>query len=121
MDGVWFPLVTCWLETIVEECLLIVVVGEGCPSCDKSRVYLWFDQDACPGWCKWDNLTRTGVTQTIKMHTVPHTRPVFESHQCLYTHVQVCGSKKLSCHAGHKEVRKSHTRGESEESIVRRK
>ena len=43
----------------------------------------------------------------------------FEPHQWLYhVHVHVGGWKRLSCHTGHQEVSRCHTRGESEESIA---
>ena len=41
-------------------------------------------------------------------------------HQCLWTHLQVYGSKRLGCHADFYTVSRSCTRGESEESIVHR-
>ena len=36
-------------------------------------------------------------------------------HQCLLTHLQVCGSKRLSCHAGPYTVSRCHARGESQD------
>ena len=40
----------------------------------------------------------------------------FETHQCLYKHVQVQASKRLGLDAG--LHRRCHTKGESEESIA---
>ena len=36
-------------------------------------------------------------------------------HQCLWTHLQVCESKRLGCHADLYTVSRCHTRGESED------
>ena len=36
-------------------------------------------------------------------------------HQCLQTRLQVCGSKKLGCHANLYTVSRCHTRGEFDE------
>ena len=47
-------------------------------------------------------------------HSVQNTVSRLESKQCLF---QVCGSKRLNCHAGHQEVGRCHTRVETEESI----
>ena len=41
-------------------------------------------------------------------------------HQCLWICAQVCGSKRLSCHADLYTVSRCHTRGESQEFIARR-
>ena len=35
-------------------------------------------------------------------------------YQCLWTHLQVCGSKRLGCHADILTVSRCHTRGEFE-------
>ena len=37
-------------------------------------------------------------------------------HQCLWTCLHVCGSKKIACHADLYIVSRCHTRGESQES-----
>ena len=39
-------------------------------------------------------------------------------HQCLQTHLQVRGSKRLSCHADFYTVSRCHTRGQSQEFIA---
>ena len=41
-------------------------------------------------------------------------------HQCLQTHLQVCGSKRLGCHADLCTVNRCCTRGESQELIAHR-
>ena len=43
---------------------------------------------------------------------------LFEPHKCLWTCLQVYGLKIFSCHAGHQEVSRCCTKGESEESIA---
>ena len=60
---------------------------------------------------------QAGMAQMVRANTVPRIRPGFESHQCLYIHVQVCGSKRLSCSAGHQEANRCLTRGEFEKSV----
>ena len=38
-------------------------------------------------------------------------------HQCLWTHLEECGSKRLGCHPDLYTVSKCHTRGQSEDHI----
>ena len=53
------------------------------------------------------------------LHTLCHTlNSCFESHQFLCAHVQVHRSKSLGYYAGHQEVSRCYTKGESEESIA---
>ena len=55
-------------------------------------------------WLKWLECTQC--------HTLD---PGFESHQCLFFLDRHVEPKRLGCHAGHEEVSRGYTRGESEE------
>ena len=59
--------------------------------------------------------TRT-ETEPVRMHTVPHTTSQVRVPSML-VHVQVCGSKRLSCSTDCQEVSRCYSRGESEEFI----
>ena len=52
----------------------------------------------------------------VQCCTVAWTVLGLNPHQCLWTHgLQVCGSKRLSCHADLCTVSRCHTRGKSED------
>ena len=50
----------------------------------------------------------------IRAHTVPYTQSWVRVPPML---VQVCGSKRLTCHAGHQEVSRCCPKAESDESV----
>ena len=51
----------------------------------------------------------------LTIQTVVGLSPGPNLHQCLWTRLQVCGSKMLSCHADLYTVSRCHTRGKSED------
>ena len=57
----------------------------------------------------------TGFSIPVKIVVLRHARG-FECHHGLWTYLQVCGSKRFSCHADHYTVSRCHTRGKSEKS-----
>ena len=68
-------------------------------------------------WCL------VGVAEWFTAPCVWHRRSWVQApnlHQCLRTHLQVRGSKRLGCHADLYTISRCHTRGESDESVVHR-
>ena len=60
--------------------------------------------------------SRAGVAEWYTALFSPHQRSwvwTLNLHQCLWTHLQVHGLKRLGCHADHKTVSRCCTRGES--------
>ena len=70
---------------------------------------------------KFNALNRAWVAEKLRTLCCGIQGCGFKHHQCLWIGLQVCGLKRLHCHADHYTVSRCHHRGESEEYVTHRR